>query len=117
MDHQTIATSTACPGVDAARTALAAVLAGDPDIETTLVVSEAVDVLSDVRPPLPPLDYPQGGIDPEEGMAQALSALEDAVEEASSGEEALRAGRAAHLLGQLLRRTPEPAAPRGPVLP
>lgn len=115
-DVQQLPISTACPGVDAASQVLAAVLVGEPDVETSLVVSEALDVLGDVQPPLPPLAYPEVGVEAGEGIARALAALGQAVEEAPTAAEALRAGRAAHLLRDLLEHGGDDVEPAPGVL-
>lgn len=61
-DAQSIPTGTGRPGVNEASETLAAVLVGRPDVETSLAVSEAIEILGDVQPPLPPLEYLEVGI-------------------------------------------------------
>ena len=90
------------PTVEAASRVLAGVLVARPDVDTVLSVSEAILILGDVSPPLPPLDYPEVGIDAHEGITTALGHLARAVEQVPTAEEALRAGRAAKVLRDLL---------------
>jgi hypothetical protein len=112
-----VPTSTACPGITDACDALAAVLVADPDFDTALAVADAIDVLSDVHPPLPPLAYPEVGVDAAVGIDRALRALTSAVEEAPTVEEALRAGQAARVLRNLLDFAPARSTAGAPVLP
>jgi len=77
-----------------ARAALAAVLAGDPDIDVRLAASLCLELLNDVRPPYPPLDFPDVGVEPGRGVATARRALAEAVLEANTLGESLRIGRA-----------------------
>lgn len=84
---------------------LAAVLVGEPaDVETRLVVAEALSVLGDVTPPYPPLTYPATGSAPAQGVAAALTSLDRAVDAAADVDEATRIGRAGHELRLLAQR-------------
>jgi hypothetical protein len=94
------------PGhIAAACDALAAVLVGEPaDVETQLVVAEALSILGDVTPPYPPMTYPVTGCAPAQGVAAALASLDCAVDSAGDVEEATRIGRAGHELRRLSRQ-------------
>ena len=98
------------PTVEAASQILAGVLVGELDVDTALSVSEAILILGDVFPPPPPLHYPETGTDAYQGITTALGHLARAVEETPTAAEALRAGRAAQVLRDLLAR---PAADEG----
>ena len=91
--------------ISRASTALAAVLAGHPDIETRLTVAGALAILGEVYPPYPPLPEPKAPLPPARGIATALIALSRAAAAASNPEEAIRVGLAARKLHDL---TPRP---------
>lgn len=80
--------------IDSARTALAGVLAGEPDVDVSLAASLALALLDDVRPPYPPLFYPLDGQDAGDGIAAARRALARALGETRTVEESSRIGRA-----------------------
>lgn len=95
--------------IDAARTALAGVLAGEPEVDVSLAVSLAVAVLHDVRPPYPPLAYPPDVHEPSRGIADAQRALALALRGARTVEESSRIGRAgAELVGLFAPGTERP---------
>lgn len=91
--------------VGAACDALAGVLVGEPaDVETRLVVAEALSILGDVTPPYPPLTYPAAGVAPAQGVEAAVASLERAAAAAESVGQTIRIGRAGHELRLLLQR-------------
>src|SRR4249920_1728489 len=82
-----------------ARAALAAVLAGEPDLDTTLAIGAALAVLADVHPPYPPLPDPIEPLAAESGISHARAELARAAATAGHPQEAIRAGLAARELG------------------
>lgn len=86
--------------VEEARSRLAAVLvgAGDDDLDTVLTAGQALSVLNDTFPPLPPLLYPEHGIAAVEGLPRALEALAKAGAAATRVTDAARFARAAQIL-------------------
>lgn len=93
-----VPTTLPSPPVAAAREVLAAVALGDLPFEVSMAVAEADIALSDVHPPLPPVPHPEGMVDAEAGIAQAVALLAAAVQDAPTGEEALRAALASRVL-------------------
>ncbi len=77
-----------------ARSVLAGVLAGEPDLDVGLAVSLALAVLDDARPPYPPTERAYVGTAPAPGVAAAQHALAQALRAAASVEESLRISRA-----------------------
>lgn len=99
--------------------ALARVLAGDIDVDTRLAVGAALAELSDVTPPYPP--HPED-LEPkpaEQGIRDALAALDRALDAATGVAEAVRIGLGARELTTHLRTTgqPWPASDDGTELP
>ena len=95
--------------IDSARTALAGVLTGEPEVDVSLAVSLALALLDDVRPPYPPLFYPSDGQDAGDGIADAQRALALALRGARTVEESSRIGRAgAELVGLFAPGTERP---------
>ena len=92
------------PHISRASSALVAVLAGDPDLETRLSVAGALAILGEVYPPYPPLPEPKAPLPPARGIATALIALSRAAAAANSPEEAIRVGLAARRLHDLAAR-------------
>jgi len=90
--------------LDLAAQALAAVLAGGPDVRTRLAVGAALATLDDVHPPRPPLPDPIRPIPAADGVRLALDHLTSAIAVAATIDEAVRAGLAA----RELRRLPAP---------
>lgn len=93
--------------IDSARTALAGVLAGEPEVDASLAVILALALLHDVRPPYPPLVYPSEAQDAGDGIAGARRALARALCEARTVEEWSRIGRAGAELAGLVASEPE----------
>ena len=79
------------PTLEAASQVLAGVLVARPDVDTTVSVSEAILILGDVSPPLPPLDYPEVGIDVHEGITTALEGLPSETDEGELAQAVARA--------------------------
>ncbi len=96
--------------IDSARTALAGVLTGKPEVDVSLAVSLALALLDDVRPPYPPLFYPSDGQDAGDGIADAQRALARALGETRTVEESSRIGRAGTELAGLPASTAERSA-------
>lgn len=87
-----------------ARCWLAAVLVGvgESDCHTALIVGEALSVLNEVTPPLPPLRYPDGGVPGMVGIGRALEALAQAGAVADRVADASRFAHAARILARHL---------------
>ena len=69
---------------------LARVLAGDVDLDTRLAVGAAIAVLSDVHPPYPPHPEHLEPLPADDGIRDALAALDRAAGAAATVEEAVR---------------------------
>jgi hypothetical protein len=86
--------------VEETRGWLAAVLVGadEDDLDTVLVAREALSVLNDVSPPLPPLSYPEEGVAATVGIGRALEALARAGWAADRVADAARLAHTARIL-------------------
>ena len=93
--------------IDAARTALDGVLAGEPEVDVSLAVGLALALLDDVRPPYPPLVSLSIALDAGNGITGAQRALARALREARTVEESSRIGRAGAELAGLTASTAE----------
>jgi hypothetical protein len=83
---------------------LEAILLGDLDLDARLSVGAALATLYDIFPPYDPRPAVTEPVAPRTGIREALEALNSAVDEAGSVQEALRAGRAARELRDLRDR-------------
>ena len=111
MTDTTIQTATEPAAIAAARRALAAILDADPpaspggDGETRIYVSEALALLSDVRPPYPPLPPLLQPLPSGAGIAQALTHLDEAIDQATSIADLTRIATVAIILRRATART------------
>ena len=92
------------PHIARASAALAAVLAGHPDLDTQLAAGTALAILGDVHPPYPPLPEPEAALPAARGIATALAELSRAIAASGTPEEAVRVGLAARELRELETR-------------
>jgi hypothetical protein len=89
------------PDLAAATRALAAVLAGDVDVDVRLTVNHALLTLADVHPPYPPMPEPAAPLPLEDGLETAAAALAAVIETSPSIGEVTRAALAAKTLREL----------------
>jgi hypothetical protein len=89
------------PDLAAATRALAAVLAGDLDVDVRLILNHALLTLTDVHPPYPPMPEPAAPLPLEDGLGVAAAALAAVIETSQSIGEVTRAALAAKTLREL----------------
>lgn len=99
--YQAIPTQPRSENLNAASLALLAVIEGTEPGEQRRAAGAALAILNSVHPPYPPLDDPVGLPTAEDGLALAAAHLDDAIEEATSAQEAVRIGFALRRLQEV----------------